>query len=104
MAGDEQALLYTLEEISGSDYALQSDPSGGSQVRTGRLHHTCYLNAELVKVFPCAIHNILLELCPAAAMKLVLVLASVRLLHPTAVHVYKRVHRPWTKHRSMTRF
>lgn len=32
MAGEEQALLYTLEEISGSDYCLREDSVGGSQV------------------------------------------------------------------------
>ena len=32
MGGEEQALLYTLEEISGSDYRLQEDPHGGSHV------------------------------------------------------------------------
>lgn len=35
MGGEEQALLYTLEEISGSDYCLREDTFGGSQVR----HH-----------------------------------------------------------------
>lgn len=33
MGGEEQALLYTLEEISGSDYCLREDPQGGAQVR-----------------------------------------------------------------------
>lgn len=38
MGGEEQALLYTLEEISGSDYCLQEDAHGGSQVRHVSLH------------------------------------------------------------------
>lgn len=33
MGGEEQVLMYTLEEISGSDYALQKDSTGASQVR-----------------------------------------------------------------------
>lgn len=37
MGGEEQALIYTLEEISGSDYCLQEDTlGGGSQVREFR--------------------------------------------------------------------
>lgn len=33
MGGEEQVLMYTLEEISGSAYALQKNSLGGSQVR-----------------------------------------------------------------------
>ena len=38
MGGEEQALLYTLEEISGSDYCLREDALGGSQVRKSGRH------------------------------------------------------------------
>lgn len=40
-SGDEQALMYTLEEISGSDYALHHDRGGGSQVRPATITDCC---------------------------------------------------------------
>ncbi|CAM9797019.1 unnamed protein product [Scytosiphon promiscuus] len=56
MGGEEQALMYTLEEISGSDYCLQQDTLGGSQVRgiPGMVSYVHCYAASLLGMIHCA--------------------------------------------------